>query len=67
MVSTPQRRPRADAVRNIERILDAARAVFAEQGPVAQLSAVARRAGVGEATLYRHFAGRDELIHAVHR
>ncbi|WP_280449667.1 TetR/AcrR family transcriptional regulator, partial [Nocardia brasiliensis] len=65
MVSTPQRRPRADAVRNIERILDAARAVFAEHGPDAQLSAVARRAGVGEATLYRHFAGRDELIHAV--
>ncbi|MEU0868770.1 TetR/AcrR family transcriptional regulator [Nocardia brasiliensis] len=65
MVSTPQRRPRADAVRNIERILDAARVVFAEHGPDAQLSAVARRAGVGEATLYRHFAGRDELIHAV--
>ncbi|MGW4843699.1 TetR/AcrR family transcriptional regulator [Nocardia brasiliensis] len=65
MVSTPQRRPRADAVRNIERILDAARAVFTEHGPDAQLSAVARRAGVGEATLYRHFAGRDELIQAV--
>ncbi|WP_280470342.1 TetR/AcrR family transcriptional regulator [Nocardia brasiliensis] len=65
MVSTPQRRPRADAVRNIERILGAARAVFAEHGPDAQLSAVARRAGVGEATLYRHFANRDELIHAV--
>ena len=66
MVSTtPPRRPRADVARNIDRILVAARAVFAEHGPAAQLSAVARDAGVGEATLYRHFAGRDELIHAV--
>lgn len=65
MASTPSRRPRADAARSIERILVAAHAVFSEHGADAQLSAVAIRAGVGAATLYRHFASRDELIRAV--
>ncbi|MFJ6727093.1 TetR/AcrR family transcriptional regulator [Streptomyces sp. NPDC091281] len=55
---------RADARRNRERILTAARAVFAEQGIDAPMAAVARRAGVGVATLYRRFPTRDELVRA---
>ncbi|MFG1704578.1 TetR/AcrR family transcriptional regulator [Nonomuraea sp. M3C6] len=46
-------------------IIDTARAVFAEQGPAATLDEVARLAGVGAGTLYRHFPDRDSLIHAV--
>ncbi|WP_327151500.1 TetR/AcrR family transcriptional regulator [Nocardia sp. NBC_01329] len=65
MASTPGRRPRADAARNIERILVAAHEAFSEHGADTQLSAIAGRAGVGAATLYRHFASRDELIQAV--
>ncbi|RJO70903.1 TetR/AcrR family transcriptional regulator [Nocardia panacis] len=61
-MSSTTRRPRADAVRNIEKILVAARAVFSERGARAQLGEVAAAAGVSEATLYRHFAGREELI-----
>ncbi|GAB3477152.1 TetR/AcrR family transcriptional regulator [Nocardiopsis coralliicola] len=53
---------RADAVRNRERILAAARAVFTERGIDAPMAAVARSAGLGTATLYRHFATRDALI-----
>ncbi|GGT21952.1 TetR/AcrR family transcriptional regulator [Streptomyces griseoviridis] len=53
---------RADARRNRERILVAARAVFAERGIDAPMAAVARRAGVGVATLYRHFPTRDALV-----
>jgi len=56
---------RADAKRNRERILAAARDVFAEQGIDAPLTDVARRAGVGIATLYRRFPAREELIDAV--
>jgi AcrR family transcriptional regulator len=56
---------RADAARNHERILSAARAVFVEDGPEASLDEVARRAGVGNATLYRHFGDREDLIRAV--
>jgi AcrR family transcriptional regulator len=52
---------RADARRNRERILAAARAVFAEHGIDAPMATVARRAGVGVATLYRHFPTRDVL------
>jgi AcrR family transcriptional regulator len=55
---------RADAERNRERILAAARDVFAEQGIDAPLTDVARRAGVGIATLYRRFPAREELIDA---
>lgn len=58
---------RADAARNVERIVLAAREVFAEQAAEAQLSDIARRAGVGEATLYRHFANKEDLIRAVAR
>ncbi|MFC8875365.1 TetR/AcrR family transcriptional regulator [Streptomyces ardesiacus] len=53
---------RADARRNRERVLVAARAVFAEHGIDAPMATVARRAGVGVATLYRHFPTRDALV-----
>ncbi|WP_221353546.1 TetR/AcrR family transcriptional regulator [Streptomyces beigongshangae] len=55
---------RADARRNRARILVAARAVFAEHGIDAPVAAVARRAGVGVATLYRRFPTRDDLVRA---
>ncbi len=53
---------RADARRNRDRVLVAARAVFAERGIDAPMATVARRAGVGVATLYRHFPTRDALV-----
>ncbi|MGH3353905.1 MAG: TetR/AcrR family transcriptional regulator [Nocardioides sp.] len=53
---------RADARRNRERVLVAARTVFAERGIDAPMATVARRAGVGVATLYRHFPTRDALV-----
>ncbi|MFI0237850.1 TetR/AcrR family transcriptional regulator [Streptomyces sp. NPDC016845] len=55
---------RADARRNRERILLAARAVFAERGIDAPMATVARRAGVGVATLYRRFPTREDLLRA---
>src|SRR5438876_1000315 len=55
---------RADAERNRQRILEAARAVFAEAGLDAPLEAIAQRAGVGIATLYRRFPTRDDLVAA---
>ncbi|MFH8446972.1 TetR/AcrR family transcriptional regulator [Streptomyces sp. NPDC018026] len=55
---------RTDARRNRERVLEAAREVFAAQGTDAPMSAVARRAGVGVATLYRRFPTRAELLTA---
>ncbi|WP_055590768.1 TetR/AcrR family transcriptional regulator [Peterkaempfera griseoplana] len=58
-------RPRADAVRNRERIVAAAREAFVEHGPDVPLDDIARRAGIGNATLYRHFADRRELIRTV--
>jgi AcrR family transcriptional regulator len=61
------RRPRADAVRNRERVLEAAKAVFSAGGPDASLEAVARHAGVGIGTLYRHFPTREALFEAVYR
>jgi AcrR family transcriptional regulator len=61
------RKPRADAVRNRERVLEAAKAVFSAGGPDASLEAVARRAGVGIGTLYRHFPTRQSLFEAVYR
>src|SRR5215472_2069072 len=67
--STSGRRPRrplrADARRNRQQILAAARAVFVEQGADAPLDDVARRAGVGIATLYRRFPDRSSLMRAV--
>ena len=61
------RKPRADAIRNHERVLEAAKAVFSAGGPDASLEAVARRAGVGIGTLYRHFPTRQALFEAVYR
>jgi len=61
------RKPRADAFRNRERILKAAKAIFSAGGPDASLEAVARRAGVGIGTLYRHFPTREALFEAVYR
>lgn len=56
---------RADAVRNIEKIVRAARDVYAEQGPDAGLDEIARRAGVGIATLFRRFPDKAALLRAV--
>jgi AcrR family transcriptional regulator len=65
MVTAVEDRPlRADAARNAERILRAARAVYGELGPDAPVEAVARRAGVGERTLYRRFPTKSDLIRA---
>src|SRR6202045_5070793 len=61
------RRPRADAVRNRERVLEAAKIVFSKGGADASLEAVAKRAGVGIGTLYRHFPTREALFEAVYR
>jgi AcrR family transcriptional regulator len=61
------RKPRADALRNRERLLAAAKAVFSAGGPDASLEAVARRADVGIGTLYRHFPTRESLYEAVYR
>jgi len=64
---TSPRKPRADAVRNRERVLEAARQVFSAGGAEASLEAVARTAGVGIGTLYRHFPTREALFEAVYR
>jgi AcrR family transcriptional regulator len=61
------RKPRADAVRNRERVLEAAKSVFSAGGADASLEAVARAAGVGIGTLYRHFPTREALFEAVYR
>ncbi len=61
------RKPRADAARNRERVLAAAREVFSAGGADASLEAVARKAGVGIGTLYRHFPTREALFEAVYR
>jgi AcrR family transcriptional regulator len=61
------RKPRADAQRNRERLLEAAKAAFAESGPDVSLDEIARRTGVGIGTLYRHFPNRDAIVEAVYR
>jgi len=61
------RKPRTDAIRNRERVLEAAKAVFSAGGADASLEAVARKAGVGIGTLYRHFPTREALFEAVSR
>ncbi|AOP46075.1 TetR/AcrR family transcriptional regulator [Streptomyces lydicus] len=63
--SGSRRRPRADAERNRTRVLDAAREVFRARGDEAQMPEVARAAGVGIGTVYRHFPSRAALIAAV--
>jgi AcrR family transcriptional regulator len=65
--AAPARKPRADAQRNRIRLLETAKAAFAEKGPGASLDEIARTAGVGAGTLYRHFPTRDALIEAVYR
>ncbi|CAL9501323.1 hypothetical protein SUDANB6_03452 [Streptomyces sp. enrichment culture] len=58
-------RPRADALRNRERIVAAAREMFVEHGPDVPFDEIARRAGVGNATVYRNFPDRDALVREV--
>jgi AcrR family transcriptional regulator len=65
--STTARKPRIDALRNRERILEVAKAAFTRQGANASLDDIAKQAGVGAGTLYRHFPTRDELIEGVYR
>jgi len=58
---------RADAQRNYERLVTAARDVFAKEGGSASMEAIAREAGVGVGTLYRHFPQRIDVVEAVYR
>src|SRR6202046_69732 len=62
-----QRKPRADARRNRERILEIAKVAFTRSGANISLDDVAKQAGVGTGTLYRHFPTRDALLEAVYR
>ena len=64
MTAVADRPLRADAARNVERILRAARDVYGELGPDAPVEAIARRAGVGERTLYRRFPTKADLVRA---
>jgi AcrR family transcriptional regulator len=64
---TPPRRQRADAQRNRERLLEVAKAAFTELGADVGLDEIARRAGLGIGTLYRHFPTRDAVLEAVYR
>lgn len=63
----PARKVRADAQRNRELILDSAKKAFTRDGAAASLDDIATRAGIGSATLYRHFPTREALIEAVYR
>lgn len=60
------RKPRADSLRNRERLLEAAKAGFTEVGPEVTLEEIARRAEVGIGTLYRHFPTRNAIVEAVY-
>ena len=64
---TFERKPRADAQRNRERILEVAKQAFTDSGATASLDDIAKEVGVGPGTLYRHFPTRDELLEAVYR
>jgi AcrR family transcriptional regulator len=61
------RKPRTDAQRNRERILEVAKVAFAKSGANTRLDDIAQQAGVGAGTLYRHFPTRDALLEAVYR
>src|SRR5258708_25840613 len=61
------RTPRSDAQRNREGILEVAKGAFTRSGANTSLDAIARDAGVGPGTLYRHFPTREELLEAVYR
>ena len=65
--SPTARKQRRDAQRNREHILEVAREAFTRDGAEATLHDIARRAGIGPGTLYRHFATRDALVEAVYR
>jgi AcrR family transcriptional regulator len=65
--SASLRKPRADAERNRERILEVAKEAFTRFGADASLDDIAKQAGVGPGTLYRHFPAREELLQAVYR
>ena len=66
--SEPARgKPRADAQRNRERILEVAKEAFTRSGANASLDDIAKRADVGPGTLYRHFPAREDLLQAVYR
>ena len=63
----PARKPRTDALRNRARILEVAKEAFTRYGAAASLDDIAKQAGVGPGTLYRHFPNRDALIEGVYR
>lgn len=65
--SKPVRKPRIDALRNRGRILEVAKAAFTREGATASLDEIAKQAGVGTGTLYRHFPTRDALIEGVYQ
>ena len=62
-----RRKPRADAQRNRERILEIAKQAFTRSGADTSLDDIAKQAGVGPGTLYRHFPTREDLLKAVYR
>src|SRR5580698_1942815 len=62
-----ERKQRSDAQQNRERILVVAKQAFAQSGANASLDEIARQAGVGPGTLYRHFPSREDLLKAVYR
>ena len=62
-----QRKPRTDAQRNRERILEVAKEAFTRSGANTSLDDIAKQSGVGAGTLYRHFPTRDALLEAVYR
>jgi AcrR family transcriptional regulator len=65
--TAPARKPRADSARNRQLLIDAAKSGFAEVGLNVSLEEIARRAGVGIGTLYRHFPTREAVVEAVYR
>ena len=65
MTATTPRALRADAERNLRRVLDAALEVFAEHGLDAPVTLIAERAGVGVATIFRRFPTKDDLLAAL--
>ncbi|MGV8938273.1 MAG: TetR/AcrR family transcriptional regulator [Allorhizobium sp.] len=67
ILDSVRRKPRSDALRNRDRLIEAAKKILGRGGPEASLEAVAREAGVGIGTLYRHFPTREALFHAVYR
>ena len=65
--AAPARKPRADSARNRQLLIDAAKAGFSGVGLDVSLEEIARRAGVGIGTLYRHFPTREAVVEAVYR